>query len=215
MGSLLDDHMLLVFFLYGLAFFLLGTAILMQPRWGSAFNIGNTLWLLGCFGLLHGLGEWMDMFLTLGQKHWPPFGTTGLRIASFYFGAASFVCLLQFSLRLIRLNRSKRQFLERAVLMGSLLFFVAITSYGVVTGFSNHWLVLSQVLMRYLLGFPGAILTAVGFWKQRKLSDIQNLNSYHVNRGLIGVTVVFAFYALFAGLVVPSTSFFPASLLNY
>jgi two-component system sensor histidine kinase/response regulator len=215
MGSLLDDHMLLVFFLYGLAFFLLGTAILMQPRWGSAFNIGNTLWLLGCFGLIHGLGEWMDMFLTLGQKYWTPFGTAVLRIASFYFGAASFVCLLQFSLRMILLNRSKRQFLERTALMGSFLFFVMVTSYGILTGFSNQWLILSQVLMRYLLGFPGAILTAIGFWKQRHLSDIQSLSSYHVDRSLIAMAAIFAFYALFAGLVVPSTSFFPASLLNY
>jgi heavy metal sensor kinase len=215
MGSLLDDHMLLVFFLYGLAFFLLGTAILMQPMWGSAFNIGNTLWLLGCFGLLHGLGEWMDMFLALGQKYWTPFDTAVLRIASFYFGAASFVCLLLFSLRLVLLNRFKRQFLERAALMGSLLFFVAVTSYGVVTGFSSQWVILSQVLMRYLLGFPGAILAAVGFWKQRKLSDIKSLNSYHVDRSLTAMAVIFAFYALFAGLVVPGTSFFPASLLNY
>jgi hypothetical protein len=215
MGSLIDDHMLLVFFLYGLAFSLLGTAILMQPRWGSALNIGNTLWLLGCFGLFHGVGEWMDMFLTLGQKYWTPFGTAALRIASFYFGATSFVCLLQFSLKIVLQNRSKRQLLERAALIGSLLFLLAVTLDGALTGFSNQWLILSQVLMRYLLGFPGAILAAIGFWKQRKLSDIQSLSSYHVDRNLIAMAVIFAFYALFAGLVVPSTSFFPASLLNY
>jgi len=67
MGRLISDHMLLVFFIYGLAFFLLGIAIVLQPRWGSAFKIGNSLWLLAGFGLLHGLGEWMDMFLTLGD----------------------------------------------------------------------------------------------------------------------------------------------------
>ena len=54
MGSLIDDHMLPVYFLYGLAFFLLGIAVLLQPRWESIFNLGTTLWLLGCFGLLHG-----------------------------------------------------------------------------------------------------------------------------------------------------------------
>ena len=75
MGRLVNDHMLLVFFIYGLAFFLLGIAILLQPRWGSAFNIGNSLWLLAGFGLLHGLAEWMDMFLTLGDTYWTPLGT--------------------------------------------------------------------------------------------------------------------------------------------
>jgi hypothetical protein len=64
MGRLISDHMLVVFFIYGLAFFLMGVAILLQPRLGSVFKIENSLWLLAGFGLLHGLGEWMDMFLT-------------------------------------------------------------------------------------------------------------------------------------------------------
>jgi signal transduction histidine kinase/DNA-binding response OmpR family regulator/HPt (histidine-containing phosphotransfer) domain-containing protein len=215
MGRLVDDHMLVVFFLYGLAFFLLGIAILLQPRWGSAFSIGNTLWLLACFGLLHGVGEWMDMFLTLGATYWTASGTAVLKIAGFYFAAASFVCLLQFSLRITLQDRFRREFLARAAWIASSLFLVAVTSYGVLTGFSSQWDILSQILMRYLLGFPGAILTAIGFWQQRKLSDIQGLSSYHVDRSLMAMAAVFAFYALLAGLVVPSASFFPASRLNY
>jgi hypothetical protein len=183
MGRLISDHILVVFFVYGLAFFLLGIAILLQPRQESAFNIGNSLWLLAGFGLLHGLGEWMDMFLTLGDTYWTPLGTEVIKIASFYFGAASFVCLLQFSLRIIFQNRSKYEFLELTALIASLLFLVAVTSYGISTGFSSQWLLLSQILMRYLLGVPGAILTAIGFWRQRKFSDIQGLSSYGWIRG--------------------------------
>jgi two-component system, sensor histidine kinase and response regulator len=215
MERLISDHMLLVFFIYGLAFFLLGMAILLQPRWGSAFKIGDSLWLLASFGLLHGLGEWMDMFLTLGDAYWTPLGTQVIKIASFYFGAASFVCLLQFSLRILFLNRSKYEFLERTALIASLLFLGAVTFNGFSTGFSDQWLLLSQILMRYLLGFPGAILTAIGFWRQRKLSDVQGLSSFHVDRSLLAMAAVFALYAVFAGLVVPGAHFFPASVLNY
>jgi hypothetical protein len=32
-------------------------------------SIGNSLWLLASFGLLHGLSEWMDMFLTNPDFH--------------------------------------------------------------------------------------------------------------------------------------------------
>jgi signal transduction histidine kinase len=215
MARLISDHMLVVFLFYGLAFFLLGIAILLQPRRGSAFNIGNHLWLLAGFGLLHGLNEWMDMFLTLGDTYWTPLGTEVIKIASFYFGAASFVCLLQFGLRIVFRNHSKYEFLERTVLIASLLFLVAITSYGVSTGFSDQCLQLSQVLGRYLLGFPGAVLTALGFWRQRKLSYIQGLSSRHLDRSLIGMAAVFALYAFFAGLVVPRAPFFLASILNY
>jgi len=69
--------------------------------------------------------------------------------------------------------------------------------------------------MRYLLGFPGAIFAAVGFWQQRKSPEIQNLGSYHVDRSLIGMAAIFALYAFFSGLLVPSGPFFPASVLNY
>src|SRR5580704_17834852 len=207
--------MLVVFFSYGLAFFLLGVAILLQPRRGSAFKIGNSLWLLAGFGIFHGLGEWMDMFLTLGDAYWTSLGTEVIKIASFYFAAASFVCLLQFGLQIIFQNRFKYELLERTALIASLLFLVAVTSYGVSTGFSGQWLLLSQILTRYLLGFPGAILAAIGFWQQRKLSDIQGLNSDRVDRSLMVMAAVFAAYAFFAGLVVPKAPFFPASVLNY
>ncbi|MEA2541179.1 MAG: two-component system, sensor histidine kinase and response regulator [Acidobacteriaceae bacterium] len=215
MGRLISDHMLVVFFIYGLAFFLMGVAILLQPRLGSVFKIENSLWLLAGFGLLHGLGEWMDMFLTLGDTYWTPLGTEVIKIASFYFGAASFVCLLQFSLRIIFQNRSKNEFPERTAWIASLFFLVGVTSYGVSTGFSGQWLLLSQILMRYLIGLPGAILAAIGFWQQRKSSDIQGLSSYRADRSLMGMAAVFALYAFFAGLVVPSAPFFPASVCNY
>jgi signal transduction histidine kinase/CheY-like chemotaxis protein len=215
MGRLISDHLLLVFFIYGLAFFLLGIAIFLQPRWGSAFSIGNSLWLLASFGLLHGLSEWMDMFLTLGDAYWTPLGMEVIKIAGFYFGAASFVCLVQFGLRTTLKNQSKYEFLERTALIASFLFLVAVTLYGLSTAFSGQWLLLSQILMRYLLGFPGAILTAIGFWQQRKLSDIQGLSSNRVDRSLMAMAAVFGLYAFLAGLVVPSAHFFPASILNY
>jgi PAS domain S-box-containing protein len=214
MGNLISGHMLVVFFIYGLAFFLFGIAILLQPRRGSAFNIGNSLWLLAGFGLLHSVAEWMDMFLTLGEAYWTPLGLKVIKIAAFYFGAASFVCLLQFGTRVILRNRSKYKFLERTVLAASLSFMVAVSLYGISTGFSGRWLLLSQILMRYLVGFPGAILTAIVFWKQRKLPEIQGFSS-QVDRSLMGIAAAFALYGFLAGLVVPSASFFPASVLNY
>ena len=113
MGRLINDHMLVVFFIYGLAFFLMGVAILLQPRQGSVFKIENSLRLLAGFGLLHGLGEWADMFLTLGDAYWTPLGKGVITIASFYLAAASFVCLLQFGLRITCQNLSKYEFLER------------------------------------------------------------------------------------------------------
>lgn len=57
--------MVAVFFVYGLAFFLLGFAILVYPKRQSAFAPSRVIWLLGVFGLLHGANEWLDMHAVL------------------------------------------------------------------------------------------------------------------------------------------------------
>jgi signal transduction histidine kinase/CheY-like chemotaxis protein len=215
MGTLITEHMLVVFFVYGLAFFLLGAAILLQSRRGSAFALGNVLWMLAAFGLLHGVGEWMDMFLTLGDAYWTPLGTQVIKAASFYLGAASFAFLLQFGLRMVLHDYPRHTFFERAGWVAALVFLGAVSVYGIATGFGGQWLLLSQILMRYLLGFPAALLTAVGFWQYRTVSDIHRLGSPQVDRSLRGMAVIFALYAVSAGLVVPRAGVFPASVLNY
>src|SRR5260370_14026841 len=118
----------------------------------------------------------MDMFLTLGDTYWTPLGTEVIKVASFYFMVASFICLLHFGLITLQ-NRPKYEFIKLTASIPSLLFLVAVTSYGVSTGFSGQCLQLSQILGRYLPGFPVVGLTALWFWRQRKVSSIQGLNS--------------------------------------
>jgi signal transduction histidine kinase/CheY-like chemotaxis protein len=215
MEHLISSHMLVVFFIYGLAFFLLGTAILQQSRTGSAFSLGSFMWLLAGFGLLHSAGEWMDMFLTLGGAYWTPLGLEVIKIAGFYLGAASFVFLLLFGLRMVSGDRPNYKYSAGTALIASALFLGAMSLYGVSTGFSGDWLLLSQVLTRYLAGFPAATLTAIGFWQYGRSAEIRGLGSSQIDRSLIGMAAVFALYAVFAGLVVPGAAFFPASVLNY
>jgi len=214
MAQLIGEHMLVVFFVYGLAFFLLGTAILLQSRLGSEFALAKFLWLLAGFALVHSVGEWTDMFLTLGDAYWTPLGTHVLRVASFYSGA-SFVFLLKFGLRLVLHEHPQYGVVQRATWIAALGFFGAVTAYGLATGFSSQWLLLSQIFTRYLVAFPAALLTALGVWQYRQSSEIHSLRSPEVDRSLMGMAVVFASYAVFAGLVVPGAAFFPASVLNH
>ncbi len=50
-----SQHMLVVFFIYGLAFFFLGTAILLKQDKRSTLRLRGLLLLLAGFGLLHGV----------------------------------------------------------------------------------------------------------------------------------------------------------------
>ncbi|MFA4854695.1 MAG: hypothetical protein WC616_05045, partial [Candidatus Omnitrophota bacterium] len=61
----LQSNLDVVFFIYGLAFVIMGLAIWIQPRKGSSFKLADVLWLLGGFGLIHGINEWLDMWIII------------------------------------------------------------------------------------------------------------------------------------------------------
>ena len=115
-SQFIQSHMVLVFFVYGLSFFLLGTAVLFQTRKGSGFKIGQHLWLLAGFGLLHGLNEWLDMFLLLGGTYWNPSGLKVIEVIRFFVGQISYVFLLQFGMRLLVHGKKKYAWAPKASL---------------------------------------------------------------------------------------------------
>ena len=215
LSKLANEHMLAVFFIYGLAFFFLGTAILLKQDKRSTLRLRSLLLLLAGFGLLHGVSEWSDMFLTLGETYWTPFLFRTIKIIGFYLGLGSFVFLLAFGVRSVALDNSRFKWLERASLIASLLFAVVVSLHGIRTGLSNQWYVTSGVLMRYLLAFPGSLLAAAGLFRQSQSPEIKDINSSAVLRNMRGVAVVFAVYALLAGVIVPKAPFPPATFINY
>ncbi len=55
-------NMVLIFLIYGLAFFCMGLAITLEANRGSDTRLRHGLRALAIFGILHGIHEWIDMF---------------------------------------------------------------------------------------------------------------------------------------------------------
>jgi signal transduction histidine kinase/CheY-like chemotaxis protein len=161
------------------------------------------------------MSEWSDMFLTLGETYWTPFLFRTIKLIGFYLGLSSFVFLLSFGVRTVVLDKPKFKSLERASLIASLLWVVAVSLYGIRTGLGNEWYVTSGVLTRYLLALPGSLLVAAGLFRQSQLREIKEINSSSIVRNIRGMAVVFVVYALLAGVVVPKAPFPPATFINY
>src|SRR5712692_4962161 len=189
-----NEHMLVVFFFYGLAFFLLGAAILLKGDKRSTFRLRSLFLLLAGFGLLHGAAEWSDMFLALGETYWTPFLFGIIKVIGFYLSLSSFVFLLAFGVRSVALDKSRFKWLGRASLMASLLFAVVVSLYGIRTGLSNPWYVTSGVLSGYVLAFPGSLLVAAGFFRQSQSREVQEIHSSALLRNMRGMAAVFAVY---------------------
>ncbi|HPD47138.1 MAG TPA: hypothetical protein P5279_05075 [Anaerohalosphaeraceae bacterium] len=192
--------MVIVSFICGLAFFTLGLAAALCPRKGSAFRLADHLGLLAAFGLLHALGEWLNVFSQIG----PLAGAQVLVLARAFVLPVSFICLVQFAARMIPASRSNFVWLRFAT---PVLWALWLTAF--LAGPRN--LLMWNIWSRYLLCLPAGLLAAWALSLQKAEAAVV---SRSVAAGLRIAAVSFVLYAFLNGLIVDKASFFPASMLN-
>ena len=105
--------MILVWFVYGLAFFVLGLVILVYPKKGSKFDLAQCLWMVGVFGIVHGLNEWLDMFIRIGGPL-PPDLLAWVRM---FVLPVSFFWLVLFGATILSRNAKRRRLLQMVPLL--------------------------------------------------------------------------------------------------
>jgi len=194
--------MLFVWFIYGLAFFVLGLVILVYPKKGSAFKLANDIWLIACFGIVHGINEWLDMFIAIG-KPFPPDILKIIRLATL---VGSFLFLLRFGTKVISEKIKKYRFIQ-------VLPVVLLAIWVIIIVICKPRLLMGDIFGRYLLCVPGTFLTALGLFLQIPQFKQTKLPAATGNLRLTAIT--FILYMVFAGLIVKEASFFPANFLNY
>lgn len=206
----------IIYFVYGLFFFLMGFAITMQI-WNfhsiSSLKLAKSLWLLAAFGLSHGLAEWSFVFLPLQTKN---FGEAFWVFEFFqYFTIAlSFLFLFYFGVKLlIDLRRVNHLFIYLPAVLFLVWFFSFITFRFISPQEDlRWWMLISETWIRYLLAFPGSLACSWAFYleylKFKKFSQPSLTNNFKYT------SLTFILYAIVAGLVVPDTGFFPAFFIN-
>ncbi len=191
-----------VFFIYGFAFAILGIIIFVQLRVTkkSKFRLLDILWLLAWFGFIHGISEFTDMFMLIKGN------LLFLRILGASILFISFSFLFLFGYGMINIGERKRLGIWFPFTI-ALLFF-GMPALSGATSFDT-W----NISSRYFLGFPGAILSAVGFISYYK-SEANKLGEAKVEKYFILIASLFGLYAILGGWIVPKANFYPASAIN-
>jgi PAS domain S-box-containing protein len=198
-----------VFFIYGLAFIIMGITVLVQPKKGSEFRIANILWLLGFFGITHGINEILDMWAIIKGRN------PGLDLIRWFILIISYIALFEFGRRLfcISLLRFQDKDSKSSFLLGWWMLFII---GGVILGaglLSSDFWKNGSIWTRYLLGLPGGILIGFGFSRYYK-SEIDTLRPLKVKKYFMLLSSAFIIYGILGGTVVPKGNFFPANWLN-
>jgi PAS domain S-box-containing protein/putative nucleotidyltransferase with HDIG domain len=198
----------IIFFFYGLAFVVMGIAILAQSKQGTDYKIGHVLWLLAVFGLLHGANEFLDMWTIIkGRSMYLDSVRAPLLVFSFLF-------LFEFGRRLFRivaLNFSSGRTVLR--LFGWWISHGIGISILILGFFSEDSWAFSNMWGRYLLGFPGALMSGFGLFIYY-MYERERLEALKVKRYFVSAALALLSYGTLSGLVVPKAIFFPANWLN-
>jgi len=210
-ASFFAHNIILVYFFYGLSFFMMGLAVSIEIGRSSELDFAKALRPLAGFGLVHGSHEWFEMFLLIDPTFaaepthsWIPF----LRVCLL---TASFLMLILFGVRLIFGP-------TRPALVWSMLLIVVAIWGGGLLGllFSRippaDRLVSADVYTRYALAIPGAALTVWGLLLQRQKFNQEGMQGFR--RDMVIAAAAFGIYGGIGQLFASPSTLFPSVFLN-
>ena len=214
MSAFWDNTIIVIFFFYGLAFYSMGLALLVESGRASELGFARSMRLLAGFGLLHGAHEWMDMLergLGLYYGLEPPICLCWLRLALL---VASFLALLAFGEQL--LTRDDRKGLIsswRLTIMAIVWYALSTIAVQVIYQLDEKaWINISDVLARYVTGIPGTLLAFWALWRQRAIFRQQGMDRFV--RDLSVAAGALALYGIVGQFITKPSFIFPANILN-
>jgi hypothetical protein len=198
-----------VFFLYGLAFFTMGVAVILETRCTSALPFGRQLPWLAAFGIVHGIVEWADMFLLISAPVAAHRALISVRLVLLPLSA---LLLMRFGYGLMQdagpLPDRIRLLTPVLLIPGAFVVAYALTlSLG-----KDASVVQVDVWSRYLICGPACLLTAFAFFRQWRALAGSSLEA--ARTPLLVAGLAFLLNAVVAGLIVPPGDFGPARWIN-
>ncbi|MEW6048139.1 MAG: sensor histidine kinase [Bacillota bacterium] len=199
---------------YGEVFVLMGVALALQYRRHSSLRLARSVPWLAAFGLTHGAHEWGLVFIPIQATYLPAPFVALLRALQLVLLAVSFACLLQFGLS-VAFSRSRSGGPVHPLTV------VLLTAWAVgpfwlglsLAGDLDTWRRIAEAAARYMLGAPGAFVSAWALYRQAQASG-RSPGSASITPALRWAAFALAGYGVLGGLVVPQANFFPATVIN-
>ena len=122
--------LLLIYFVYGLAFWIMGLAVLLESGRAATQTERNTLRWLSTFGIFHGTHEWLEAYLRVNQQpasvvpDWLGWLRIGLLMTSF-------ACLLGYALNSLRRAPHPLRPIAWRLSMGAFVLLAAMFTVGI------------------------------------------------------------------------------------
>jgi signal transduction histidine kinase len=209
----LVDNMIAIYFFYGLAFYTLGLALWLASRRASEFRFVAAIRPLALFGLIHGAHEWYEMFQKIAETvgdHTPGPLEESIRLVTLI---VSFMMLALFAVwLLVPKDKSQRYGIYVVTGLTGLWLLATLTTYLVLRPPDLALFGLADVLGRYLLGIPGAVLATWALMTQQRTFREHQMPQF--GRDLVWCAAALILYGAVGQLFVRQTLLFPSTIIN-
>lgn len=209
LSAFLGKNLIVIFFVYGLSFFFIAGAVLLGLKALKSINLGRAFFCLFAFSIIHGSVECIDMY----QKYRLLLYDSGTGLAvirlRFFMLMASFYFLFLFSLELLAGTGLKPGMKKYRAGLALPFLLMGLLAAGQLVKTDAAGM---ELWIRYLMGFPSAILAGVAFFR---LSQKEHATALPAGYAwyLRSSSYLIVVYGL-TMLVVPKSRVFFASYLN-
>ncbi|MBL8056083.1 MAG: sensor histidine kinase [Anaerolineales bacterium] len=203
-----------VYFVYGLAFFNMGLAIVLEGGRAADARLRHALRPLAVFGLVHGVHEWFEMFQALRllpaqDQAEAAVAWEAVRLTLLTF---SFLSLSAFGASLLATNERRRRLSLLVPLAQAALWGLGLLAMRGDADLAPQFWTVVNVWSRYVLAVPAALLAAVGLVAQQRAFRRAGLMGF--GRDSLWAAVAFAWYGLVGQVFVPASPLPPSNILN-
>jgi signal transduction histidine kinase len=211
MTEFFTQNIIIVYFFYGLSFFVMGLAVLIEVGHASELDFSRALRPLIGFGLIHGCHEWFEMFLIIHVRLYGPINADWVLPVRLIALATSFLFLIAFGARLITGVEKRKLYLT---MLSTITAIWVIGLVGVLLNQSNSQIraIAADVYTRYALAIPGAVLTVWGLLVQRR--KFIQIGMPSIGRDLLLAAIAFGLYGVIGQLFASQSIIFPSEFLN-
>ncbi|MCX6029139.1 MAG: sensor histidine kinase [Chloroflexi bacterium] len=202
-----------VYFFYGLAFFAMGFVVYLESGRASEFRFARALRPLAAFGFVHGGHEWFEMFQIFAAHENGYTAGTVEELIGVGSLVLSFLCLLTFGTRLLP-DAERQPVASRWQVVGIALVWLAGVAivYGRFRPSLIDLLSAADVLARYSLGIPGALLAAWALLRERHDFHARGMSAY--GQSLLWAALAFFVYGVLGQMFTRPSLVFPSQTIN-
>ena len=203
-------YIIVIYFLYGLAFFCMGLLVIMEGNRASDLRLRKALRPLAGFGIVHGIHEWVEMFdqMEILIGHAGPIIPEYVRLALL---AVSFVSLIAFGTYLLAYTETAQRVITLVPIGLEAIWVFGLASFRGDYPPSEIWTV-ADTWTRYTLAMPGGLLAAIGLIAQQRAFRRSGLVRF--GRDALWAAVAFAWYGVVGQFFVQATTLPPSNIIN-